>query len=586
MANTGGNFLTLQPIVFRSSIVSIGDLATDAAGPLSTVVGPGCTSTLAAERSISHGHQCAVRGPDSVVLGQSCQTTGLGEKCVLLGNNVTAVGTIGGIVAIGRDLIHTGSSGGSYVELVSIGAGQTVLVDYVDSVMIGHNNFLTGSAGGTDNVCVGHGNQITGASISQIKNTALGSTNIVRGSNTSVVGHDNSTGTSTSFTHLLGGTISVGDGSVQVVGLGCNLTVSAPPGTPFSNVIVVGCNNSTSSGGGGDTVIMIGNNLNHGGAGNVSRNILMGDDDTSAGCTNTGSIGHNHSLTDCTDVFAYGGTVAFGGGSANSLGLGITLTVGTNTSLGIYLGTSLSVGNNALKCIVVGNNITLPANSVAVVVLGDGAYASNASVAIGQSATVGFGGVGGNGCVAIGALTTIGTAANNSASVANSSVGNDSGGSLAIVNSNVGNTSPSCAALANSSVGNTSNVCVAIGSSTVGIGCRDSFAAVSSTIAAAAESAIAIIGACTGSHSVALSNATAAANEFVAGGSLLVNSFRTFRIKGFNAVSLDLLAAIDTPSAGDTGLTVIYNDGVSTTNKTLRAAASPPVGALLLYVDP
>jgi hypothetical protein len=467
MATTGGSFLLAQPIVFRSRVVSVGDLLTSALGPQSTVVGPESLTAVAANRSVSVGFQCSALGADDVIVGQSCSADVLAEKCVIVGNTCSASG-----------------------------------------------------------------------------------------------------------------------GSVQSVMIGCNLSIGAPPGTPFSNAILVGCNNSSASGGGGDTVIMVGNNLNHGGAGNVSRNILVGDDNTSSGCTNTGAIGHNHSLTNGVDVHVYGGTIVFGAGSNNSVGIGVTVAAGTNTTLNVLLGTTLSLGNDSLKCVVVGNNVALPANSVAVVVLGDGAYASNASVAIGQQARVGYGGVGGNGCVVVGALSTIGVSTNNSASIANSSVGNSSGGSLAIVNSQIGDTSPSCAAIANSAVGNTSNICVAILSSTVGVGCRDSFAAVSSTIAAGAQGAIAILGVCSGSNSIALSNATALANEFVAGGVLLATSFRTFQVRGYNGVSLDLIKAVDTPAAGSTGLSVIYNDGAATTNKTLRAAASPPVGALLLYVDP
>jgi hypothetical protein len=586
MAITGGSFLAIQPIAFRSRIVSVGDLLTSALGPQSTVVGPESLSTAAADRSVSVGYQCTVRGPDNVLVGQSCFTTGLAEMCVLLGNSVVVLGQTGNAVQIGRNLLHTGSSTASYVELVSIGFEQTVLIDYVDTVVLGHTNSLVGSAGGSDNVLIGHGNQCTSLPTPQSKNIAVGSTNIIRGSTTVSVGHDNTTGLASTLTYVVGGSISIDNSSAQIVAFGCSLTVGAPSGTPFTNAILIGCNNSTSSGGGGDTVIMVGNNLNHTGAGNVSRNLLLGDDNNSTNCTNTGSIGHNHSLVNSVEVHVYGGTIVVGNGSSTTICAGSAITTGTTTSLNVLLGTTITVGHNAFKCVVVGNNIVLPDNSVAVVVLGDGAYAANASVAIGQQARVGFGGVGGNGCVAIGALSFVGTSTNNSAAIANSTVGNSAGGSLATVNSNIGDNSPSCAALANSSVATGSTVCFAATSSTVGTGCAECFAAVASTIDNGVLRAIAINGTATGTHSIALAGGVAGANEMVVGGSLLANSFRTFQVRGFNGVTLNTIRAIDTPSAGETGLSVIYNNGVAVTNKTLKAAASPPVGALLLYVDP
>jgi hypothetical protein len=63
-------------------------------------------------------------------------------------------------------------------------------------------------------------------------------------------------------------------------------------------------------------------------------------------------------------------------------------------------------------------------------------------------------------------------------------------------------------------------------------------------------------------------------------------SVHLFAVRGYNGADLDTIAAIDNPADGSTGLSVVYNTGGTFSNKTIKAAASPPVGSLLLYVDP
>jgi formyl-CoA transferase len=51
-------------------------------------------------------------------------------------------------------------------------------------------------------------------------------------------------------------------------------------------------------------------------------------------------------------------------------------------------------------------------------------------------------------------------------------------------------------------------------------------------------------------------------------------------------VAIYTLRALASPAAGECGLVVTYNSAGTITNKTLKAAVSPPVGSLLTYVDP
>jgi hypothetical protein len=88
------------------------------------------------------------------------------------------------------------------------------------------------------------------------------------------------------------------------------------------------------------------------------------------------------------------------------------------------------------------------------------------------------------------------------------------------------------------------------------------------------------------------SGATAAANQCVFGRpSIPPGSFdfsiHNFTVHGYNVGAgspIDTLIAIDTPAAGSSGLTVVYNTGGVLSNKTLKAALAPPGGSLLCYL--
>jgi len=84
--------------------------------------------------------------------------------------------------------------------------------------------------------------------------------------------------------------------------------------------------------------------------------------------------------------------------------------------------------------------------------------------------------------------------------------------------------------------------------------------------------------------------AAAAANQCVIGNGQLHSldtSIHDFTVYGkVGGVSIYTLRAVDNPSSGLTGLTLVYNNGVVTTNKNVKAAVSPPGGSLLLYMDP
>jgi len=95
----------------------------------------------------------------------------------------------------------------------------------------------------------------------------------------------------------------------------------------------------------------------------------------------------------------------------------------------------------------------------------------------------------------------------------------------------------------------------------------------------------------TGDCGIAIGSfATAGANQCVIGNGQFhaINaSIDDFTVYGsVGGVAVYTLRAVDNPTSGLTGLTLVYNNGVVTTNKNVKAAAVPPGGSLLLYVDP
>jgi len=101
----------------------------------------------------------------------------------------------------------------------------------------------------------------------------------------------------------------------------------------------------------------------------------------------------------------------------------------------------------------------------------------------------------------------------------------------------------------------------------------------------------------TGIAGIALGDrAVASSYEFVVGDSENISPIKPFIhhfvVRGFDLVAvtpIDTLSVIDNPSvAGETGLTLTYYNGVTVSNKTLKASTlgTLPAGSLVIYVDP
>lgn len=98
----------------------------------------------------------------------------------------------------------------------------------------------------------------------------------------------------------------------------------------------------------------------------------------------------------------------------------------------------------------------------------------------------------------------------------------------------------------------------------------------------------------TGEGAIAMGyGAVANAHEVVFGDydplDIIDGAYHTFIVRGHNLaynVAVDTLKVIDNPAAGTVGLFVTYDTGATVVSKQVKAAVTPPVGALLLYIEP
>jgi len=81
-------------------------------------------------------------------------------------------------------------------------------------------------------------------------------------------------------------------------------------------------------------------------------------------------------------------------------------------------------------------------------------------------------------------------------------------------------------------------------------------------------------------------SASANASEAVLGHSTATEALHTFVVRGYNGGVLDTISAIDNPADQCFGLSIVWNNAGSFSNKTIKGAVSPPVGSILLYADP
>lgn len=537
MATTGGTDLLQRDILGQGkTIKELGQPLTQQ----NDIVAVG-TNSSASNKSVCLGYGAnnngrpsnAIIGPDNTVESVFAVVAGgnnsvRGDFAVACGTQLT-VGPGGAVsVTIGLQL----TTGGNRV--VNIGV-QNTLVSTSNSVFVVGELIVPG-ANATQSVFFGRdisSDVAGGISTSYF----IGNKITLEGSNKSklVVFGDSISNKNTSRAVLIGDTVSndVAAFSTQIVMIGQTLS-----NEDSVNLVNVGTSNSVTS---SNSTSVVGQSNTISNTTTHSVVSVFGNTNSTSSCNYVHCFGDNNTIGNLTQSLI--------GGSNNTVN--VTATAGVSL-LGIA---NSVVGNNRENIIIHGNYNELKGDSVKVIIVGT----SNNIEVVNESTTV----VGHGNYIA----PTGPTSAIEPIIVGNR---NSHQGSFCVI---VGN-------------GNSNNFAsgsiIMIG--TVNVTTVNSDAAIAIGFGCGAN----------GVASIAMGYyAVAASNECVIGNydpiALIDGSYHTFVVRGHNTtfnVAVDTLKAIDNPAVGLTGLFVPYNTGATVTSKQVKTAFAPPVGSLILYLDP
>ncbi len=551
--------------------------ATGYASPPDVVVlGDACELVYSGGPVVVVGHACQAVTLDAVVIGQSIDVGALANP-----DNPNSE-----IVAIGRDISLDPLGLGGASELVLVGKNislPTPLGGNTGANLVVGTNLTVGASGqfpSQFNVLLGYGASIGYQSFGnlvispQVGPALLNQSQYVisLGNNTPqdslfnviAVGQSCAVRNQSQYSSAVGYSITLGAKARQIFAYGVYLSAVADTSASFQRMFV-----------GGSSVQVLNPNTN---LDETSLIVGVGHDVTLRANTTTNTnlklvVALGSSITATTRYFGgdtgahvvlVGDNLHSGHADGSGVGANNVILIGTNQTSDddsreeILIGTGCAVlaasGSTPYDCVLIGDTIVVSGpNSSDVVAIGRGITASGilGGVFIGHDITcnsatgTAYNVVIGDDIVFpgdVGLLVAIGWSV---------SVGVDGQG-IAV------------------------GTHAEIGASTCGIAIG---AAANATSADPTKWAIAL-----GAH------ATAGAGQFVVGMSDNVLSpnpaMHYFAVRGYNGGNLDTISATDAPADGATGLAVVYNSGGTFSNKTVKAAASPPVGSLLLYVDP
>jgi len=438
----------------------------------------------------------------------------------------------------------------------------------------------------------------------------LGTNNTVSGGQLLVLGHDNTVGphnfnsTAVGVHNRIGSSVNNGlalgsecvipDSSPQSSAVGYQVRVGGANSVGVGNFITIDENsNATINGVFGEVVTLAAGNRFVYALGSQISSGTSGDHCILIGTSLT-------TLDSCLESALAGSDLNLGAGCNYDFVAGLHVTLADRAGRNIVV----NVGPEEEPVSVEGNwNIILRtrsslaiADSVACVIIGADAYAVNNSVALGTGAMV-LGA--GNSNVALGNTATIGqnlaTDTVQSCAIIDSTIGFAGVADFSGMVSHVGDDCHSCLALVSSGVafgGSGTSYSAAIVSSFVGSASTYCLAMVGGTVPDTSFNCLAI-----GSQSLTGtvasfaigSQASAASNQMVVGASVLNCNVDQLIVRGFLAdgtTPVVVLSATSEPAAGEAGLAVTFNDGAAVTSRTVKGASTPPVGAILLYVDP
>jgi hypothetical protein len=483
-----------------------------------------------------------------VAVGDTISVPDSLEQCVLVGNNLPAQNSymieIGGGLTIGTNtgasivlgfnsglgndsnscvLIHNGAIGINSSQSISI---RAAVGDNSDNcISIGGSSIGTvGGGGSSSNIAFG-----SSVMADHVSNSiALGGVN----------GSSNSIEENTDRSCIVGQGNTIGSGAAYVQLMGDSIGANAAFSTNFERLVLVG-----------STIAVSNSNL---GSDECSSVVALGDKLTLV-ATQDGSVGV--AGKNLSEVIAIGheikGVCRFNGSDFGSkivligsdLLSGLSDGSGVGTSNNIIVGSQCTSYDDTRFNLIVGNSVTLQPVSernVIIATFGGSTYGGNRNVAIGASPRINNGN---NDVVCIGS--------NSDTTLV--SVGDGCSGAINIGGTINDNSRASVALGHEATVSTTSNtIAIAIG------------------MYAVATNRQCVIG------STAIPAHDGSINDLIVRGSL-----------DSDGSAINTLQALANPAAsGECGLVVTYNDGATIANKTLKAAVSPPVGSLLVYLEP
>lgn len=485
---------------------------------------------------------------------------------------------------------------------------------------------------GPDNVLIGQVGASAVASAGVTRAVAVGPTTTVRSNRGVAIGSTTTIETDADDSVAIGSTATIRATSAGGVAIGLNAVVS--PGCSYS--VAIG-RNAVGGTGGTESCVAIGDGATVGpgslGAVAIGRGAVAG----TGGSGNSVALGAGSFLgSGCTSTLAaMGATVDSGVSCVVAIGNAIIVRNGCSSSVfighantvamgaeGVFQSTIVGYGNtvdnNSTYAVMVGPSNTIGATSASSVVIGHGSSIGASSpdnVSIGHSNTTSLASF----TVVIGGSNQVTTAAPNVPSEDIVMVGRGLttgegvvqavviGRSLTVLFErtkviNIGSSSDvrssHVVALGDAlNVSTVSDASVVVGDAlVVGANCpgtviigRSSQVGVPA-VGTGSPNCILIGSSLTIGDNIANSmvfgvSATATlSNECIFGSATVPLHY--FRVYGSSGTATLTLQAVDNPAAAETGLTVAYNSGVATSNKVVKAAVVPPMGAVLLYVDP
>ena len=636
--------ITLTGVAYSQVVVTFGGSNPAAGGGSPTVPIPLLIATVGGEGPPSVTYQGAgtvvgtTIGVATVVAGDGNTLSGLGnDNSVVVGSRISLGNVVANVVASGASIAVR--DGNSYLtvlgQLISVGSNSTGSVVLGNSVAVGAGNLAAVVINGTLGDNAGNSILIGQSTIGSVGGTRA-TANFLAGTGSTITdGSVNVIVIGNACTAGIGTFISPSDDAI-IIGTGCNVGSNSSVGIVAGLGASIGANSPFTLaihgtvGDAAQSSIVLGvSTIGTVGGTRSQANFMAGTGSTiTDNSVNTTVIGNANTSTQSDAVVIVGTSSSVGATSSAAVVLGNAASVGT-LSAGAF-SVSGTIGDNATTSILIGQSTIGSVGgtrAAANILVGVGSTIFDGSVnatVVGNASTV----TSSDGAVVVGTSSSIATTSPNAMALGSSAAVGSSSQSAVAVLASTGNSSPFSLNVGGIvGTGNASVVCLlgqlgnnCAGSVAVGIGNSmgpgsDQSVAVGSnnsigdlshfgsgyifgagcTISNGVIQGLALGQACavTGTCGIAIGSfTTAGANQCIIGNNgfhAVDTAIHLFSVAGGTSGSpLTSFQAIDNPAGGSTGITLVFNNGATTTNKVVKATtlAGMNPASLVLYVDP